>query len=221
VIRAGRAAALVLAAGLLASACHAPPVRPAPADAALPDSVRLRPLVQRAVEARVAADPHWRSARRRVAEGLYIRMVPSAAVPRLRYAWGFFSPTPSPHGASFTGIVGVLGDSARILEDAEDWAALVGPEWAPRGPADVIAACVEVLPLTEERPRPPLVYHDTASTIFGMTIPAHGEEMKRRFANPAAERAGDGAWQASFWTVRAAHSLRHQCRLRPAPRPRR
>jgi hypothetical protein len=210
-----RAGAMALAA-VLASGCSEPSLRPAsdPA-AAAPDSIRLRPLVQQAVEARVSANKYWRNARGQVGEHMTMLIIPSDAVPGLAYAWGFFFPPNTAHVGPFAGVVGVLDDRTRILQDEEDWALLVGPAWAPRGPGDAVAACAEVTRFIDDWPSRDYVYSDTASELFSVTWPHEVEEMKRRLTNPSAERTAGGGWEVGYWMVHPIRSVRHRCVLHP------
>jgi hypothetical protein len=213
----------ILVAGLAACAWRDPDGKSIKADAAsladAPDSVMLRRTVQRAVEARVAANPYWKRAQRQVAKSMSLRIVPSHAVPGLRYAWGFFVPANTAHVGPFGGVVGVVADRTRILESGTDWASLVGREWSPRGPTDVIAACVEVTRFSEPWGNLYLVYSDTATRLFGMSLPSQVEEMNRRLAHPTAERSGDGTWEATYWIVHGGRSIRYRCLLRPGAPP--
>jgi hypothetical protein len=208
------------------AACARPSGKPATPDAlsavvpaAAPDSVRLRPLVQQAVEARVAANPYWKQARGQVGGLMSIRIIPSGAVPGLSYAWGFFVPPNTSHVGPFAGVVGVMNDSARILEDAEDWASLVGSAWAPRGPEDAIAACVEVTGFIDAWASRGSLYSDTASALFATTWPHQVDEMKRRLTNPSVERTPGGGWEVDYWVVPGCRSYRHRCLLHPGAPP--
>jgi hypothetical protein len=215
-----RAGAVALAV-VLAAACAEPAPRPSASSPptaypeATSDSARLRPLVQQAVEARVARNPYWKQARLQVGEQMWMRIIPSEAVPGLSYAWGFFVPPNTADVGPFAGVVGALNGTARILEATEDWASLVGPAWAPRGPGDALTACVEATAFIDDWPSRDHLYTDTASALFAGTWPFDVEEMKRRLTNPAAERTGDGGWVVGYWMVMGGRSVRYRCMLHP------
>lgn len=118
-----------------------------------------------------------------------VRLDSSRVVRGLRYYWGFYDPPGTTH-VEFRSVVATRRGTVVTIRTPSDWARAAAG-WAAESPKAALAACQEIVHVTEERrfppAAPPPVYRGPGS-LRGARV-RNVEELEAKLSSPAIEPA--------------------------------
>ena len=140
----------------------------------------------------------------------------SRVVPGLAFWWGAYSP-PRTYDVFVDVAVARVGDSTRVVETVEDWAALARlAHWRPAGPRTVLSGCAEAVSVAGPRAWhafAPYLYLGPASVRREQIFRYADQSWRRRMQRPVTRSLGPEAWEATFWMIEPRQSTRYRCKV--------
>jgi hypothetical protein len=180
-------------------------VSPAPAQS---DEPPIRRILVEAVSDSIARNPFWARLADMARDSVRVWRVPSVAVPGLVYHRAAFTPPRTSHVRPFTSIAVTRDGRSRLLNAAEDWAAVA--RWAPSDGRTAAKACAELVhALAFGRGDGKAV--ESMRSLDRLFSSEQLKVLRQHVRPPMAVTLDDGAWTAKVWYVLIGRTEERQC----------